>query len=162
MVRCIRTDSGRSASTPPNSWWQPVVTSSGTRAGLASLVFAMVDILPLGWRALYILGGSALLILAYYRRWLPETLRFEVRRSEIAALESKTTAAFETVRRLVRDYPGRLSALLVALVSACALPEAVAVPTIRLSDGVNTVTVADGSALDFAPNPAGTSAVGPR
>ena len=36
--------------------------------GLSSVVFAAVTLLPYGWRSLYLLGGSALLVLAWFRR----------------------------------------------------------------------------------------------
>jgi MFS family permease len=88
---------------------------NATGVGIASLVFALVDYLPFGWRALYLIGGGSLLILAYFRRYLPETKRFELRRAEIAALQSNARAAFDALRRLVRDYPGRLAVLLVAV-----------------------------------------------
>ncbi len=86
-----------------------------TGAGLSSLVFALVTVLPFGWRALYVIGGGALLVLAYLRRWLPETRRFELRRQEIAALGSKASAAWQSISRLVGDYPGRLAALLASV-----------------------------------------------
>ena len=90
-------------------------TMNATGAGLSALVFALVNFLPFGWRALYVIGGGALMILAYYRRWLPETARFELRRAEIAALGSKTAAAFDMLKRLTREYPGRLAALMLAV-----------------------------------------------
>jgi MFS family permease len=86
-------------------------------AGLSSLVFAAVNILPYGWRALYVIGGGALLILAYYRRWLPETTRFELRREELKALGSKWRATTDALRHLVHDYPRRLAAMCVMLFS---------------------------------------------
>ncbi len=88
---------------------------NATGAGVAALAFGFINILPFGWRALYLIGGSALLVLAYFRRWLPETARFELRRAEITALHSKSRAAWDTLRRLVTDYPGRLAALMVAV-----------------------------------------------
>jgi putative MFS transporter len=90
-----------------------------TGAGLSSLVFALVNVLPFGWRALYIIGGGALLVLAYFRRWLPETRRFELRRQEIAVLGSKASVAWTSLRRLVGDYPGRLAALLASVGFVC-------------------------------------------
>ncbi|HTQ14726.1 MAG TPA: MFS transporter [Rhizomicrobium sp.] len=84
-------------------------------AGLASIVFAAVNILPYGWRALYAIGGAALLVLAYFRRRLPETRRFEERRRELAALGSRASAALDALRHLARDYPGRLAALVTML-----------------------------------------------
>jgi len=91
---------------------------NGTGAGLSALVFALVNFLPFGWRALYFIGGGALFVLAYFRRWLPETTRFEVRRREIAVLGSKTRVAWDMIGRLLREYPGRLTALLIAVGSA--------------------------------------------
>lgn len=87
-------------------------------AGLSALVFALVNVLPFGWRALYVIGGGALLVLAYFRRMLPETRRFELRRAEIAALQSKTRAALNILKRLLADYPGRLAVLMCAVFSA--------------------------------------------
>lgn len=84
-------------------------------AGLASVAFAAVNILPFGWRALYFIGGGTLMILAYYRRWLPETHRFELRKKELDELGSKTRATFDAVSRLVREHPGRLAALMLSI-----------------------------------------------
>ncbi len=47
-----------------------------TGAGLASLVFALVNFLPYGWRAIYVIGAVPLFLVAYLRRNLPETRRF--------------------------------------------------------------------------------------
>jgi putative MFS transporter len=91
---------------------------NATGAGVAALAFALIDILPYGWRALYVFGGGALLILAGFRRLLPETARFEIRREEIKALGSKARAAWEVLRGLTTDYPGRLAALLLSVGSA--------------------------------------------
>ena len=82
-------------------------------AGLAAVVFAAVNLLPYGWRSLYVIGGGSLLVLAYYRRWLPETTRFELHRKQIDAMQSKTLAFFAMLHDLIRDYPGRLVALMV-------------------------------------------------
>jgi MFS family permease len=89
-------------------------TINATGVGVASIVFALVEFLPFGWRSLYVIGGGSLLVLAYYRRLLPETSRFEVRRAEIAT-RSASGATVEALRRLVKDYPGRLAALLLAV-----------------------------------------------
>ncbi len=84
-----------------------------TGAGVAALIFAAVNLLPYGWRALYVIGSGGLLILAYYRRWLPETRRFEIHLAEMEAVESRAIAFFQMVRGLFRDYPKRLAAMLV-------------------------------------------------
>jgi putative MFS transporter len=94
-------------------WATGTLSAMGaTGAGLAAIIFAAVNILPHGWRALYVIGGSAFLVLAYYRRWLPETTRFEVRRTQIAAMESRIIALSALLRGLFRDHPTRLVALM--------------------------------------------------
>ncbi|MBU6157013.1 MAG: MFS transporter, partial [Alphaproteobacteria bacterium] len=47
--------------------------------GAAALVFAFVEMLPFGWRAIYALGAIPLLWLVWARRSLPETRRFQER-----------------------------------------------------------------------------------
>lgn len=84
---------------------------NATGAGVAALVFAAVEILPYGWRSLYVIGSGALLILTYYRRWLPETRRFEIHRAKIDAMESWVAAFFRMVRDLLREHPRRLMAM---------------------------------------------------
>lgn len=84
-------------------------------AGLSSIAFAAVTILPHGWRSLYVIGGSALFVLAFFRRYLPETHRFEVRKKELEELGSKTRATTDALLRLVREHPGRLTALVFSL-----------------------------------------------
>jgi len=72
--------------------------------GLASIGLGAVDDLPYGWRALYAIGALPLLGLAWMRRTLPETARFE---RSAAARESR----WAPVIALVRAYPRRLVAL---------------------------------------------------
>ena len=79
---------------------------SGT--ALASIVFAMVSYLPYGWRAIYVLGAVPLLLIAYSRRRLPETKRFEVQKEEITQLASNTAAVFGLLRRLALEQPVRM------------------------------------------------------
>jgi putative MFS transporter len=99
-------------------WATGVIAAMGsTGAGLAALLFSAVNYLPFGWRSLYFIGGSALLILAYYRRLLPETKRFEIRREEVEAMQSKIRAGADTLRRLLLEYPGRLTLLVISLFS---------------------------------------------
>jgi MFS family permease len=88
---------------------------NSTGAGLAALVFTAVNYLPFGWRSMYFFGGGVLLILAYYRRLLPETKRFEVRRQEVEAMHSRLRAGADTLRRLALEYPARLGILLMTL-----------------------------------------------
>jgi MFS family permease len=84
-----------------------------TGAGLASLVFAFVTILPGQWRAMYVIGGLSLLFVAFLRRRLPETKRFQIRHEEVEKLHARIGGGFDMARRLVREYPGRLAAVLV-------------------------------------------------
>ncbi len=49
----------------------------GCGAGFAALMFGFVDYMPYGWRSLYLIGLAPLLLIAYWRRSLPETARFE-------------------------------------------------------------------------------------
>ncbi len=86
-------------------------------AGLAAVIFAAVDILPYGWRSLYVIGSGMLLIIAYYRRWLPETERFELRRAEIKAMGSKSKVVMDLLRGLVREHPKRLVAMIVFVIA---------------------------------------------
>lgn len=73
--------------------------------GAAALMFALVDLLPFGWRAIYAIGAIPLLWLLWARRSLPETRRFRER------AEQGTTSPLLS---LVRNYPGRLG-LIVAM-----------------------------------------------
>lgn len=84
-------------------------------AGLASLVFAFVTLLPYGWRAIYVIGALPMFLLAYLRRRLPETKRFALRRDEVVELRGRVSVAFDAARRLVGEYPGRIALILGAV-----------------------------------------------
>jgi MFS family permease len=86
-----------------------------TGAGLAALCFAAVNILPGHWRALYVIGGFSMFFLAFLRRRLPETKRFQIRHEEVQKLHARIGGAFDMVRRMGREFPGRI--LLIALVA---------------------------------------------
>lgn len=73
--------------------------------GAAALMFALVDLLPFGWRAIYALGAIPLLWLLWARRILPETRRFRERAQQ---------GTVGPLMSLIRNYPGRL-ALIVAM-----------------------------------------------
>jgi putative MFS transporter len=83
--------------------------------GLSALVFAFVDVLPHGWRALYALGALPLLLLAWFRRGLPETRRFEEHRRTRVDRGGLRDAAGPMLA-LLRAYPGRLAVLSLAIV----------------------------------------------
>lgn len=83
--------------------------------GLASVLFALVDWLPYGWRALYLLGVGPLLLLAWFRRSLDETARFAAHRAAQTP-RGDAYAMLRPLRSLVRMYPGRMLALAAAIV----------------------------------------------
>ncbi len=85
-----------------------------TGAGVAALFFAVVNILPGHWRSLYVIGGLSILFVAFLRRSLPETKRFELRSEEVQKLHARIGGAFDMMRRLAKEYPARI--LLILLV----------------------------------------------
>jgi putative MFS transporter len=84
-------------------------------AGLAALAFAFVDVLPYGWRSLYAIGLAPLLIVAYLRRALPETARFDALATQRVAFRASQplAPAFDLVRR----HPRRIAMLALAVVA---------------------------------------------
>jgi MFS family permease len=83
-------------------------------AGVASLVFAGINVLPGGWRALYVVGAVPLFLVAILRRRLPETARFAAQENAIKA-KSKFAETMGMLRDMVRQYPGRLAAIFIAV-----------------------------------------------
>jgi putative MFS transporter len=83
---------------------------SALGGGVALLLFAFVDVLPMGWRALYLLGVVPLVIMAYLRRNLPETERFERYRATRSPLPS-LSGLLTPLGSLVRMYPHRFVAV---------------------------------------------------
>lgn len=94
----------------------------GLGSGLASVAFGFVDVLPYGWRALYVLGVGPLLLVAWLRRALPETEKFAAEHVDDASQSKGLRARLEPLIRLVRDYPGRAAAL-----AACVMPFGLAI-----------------------------------
>ncbi len=82
----------------------------GLGHGLASLLYSQVEVLPHGWRALYVLGAAPLLILAWLRRDLAETRRFAAQRAARGG-----AALLAPLRRLLRSHGVRLAALCLAV-----------------------------------------------
>jgi putative MFS transporter len=75
--------------------------------GLGAALFAAVDVLPFGWRALYAVGALPLLALPVMRRTLRETARFEAHRASVAAHATGRFAALRSLGGLARAHPGR-------------------------------------------------------
>jgi MFS family permease len=51
--------------------------------GLAAILFGFVEELPFGWRALYAAGAIPMHFVAWFRRTLPETRRFDEYRAQL-------------------------------------------------------------------------------
>lgn len=81
-------------------------------AGVASLIFAAVTVLPGGWRALYVMGAVPLFLVAFLRQRLPETARFA---AQAHGTKSKIAETMDMLRDMVRQYPGRLAAIFIAV-----------------------------------------------
>jgi len=81
--------------------------------GLAALVFAVVNYLPYGWRAMYVLGALPILLIAWLRRSLGETRRFAAHREQRE--RDGMTGMWAPMRNLMRMYPGRMLALCAGL-----------------------------------------------
>ncbi len=69
---------------------------------LAALLFAGIDWLPFGWRALYALGAIPLLLLPLFRRELKETVRFQRQAQQNPA----RTGVREALRAWLRPLAG--------------------------------------------------------
>jgi MFS family permease len=81
--------------------------------GLAAIAFGFVNVLPFGWRALYLVGVIPLLIVAWIRTGLRETARFEAERA--GRVDESAAALLRPIRDLTRMYPRRMVALCTAI-----------------------------------------------
>lgn len=79
--------------------------------GLAYLLFGFVDILPMGWRSLYLVGLVPLGMVAWFRRDMAET-RYYAKWSEVRGQSpGSRDGVFAPLVGLVRQYPGRFLAI---------------------------------------------------
>jgi MFS family permease len=76
--------------------------------GLGALLFAAIDVLPYGWRALYAIGLTPVLLLPLLRREVAETGRFARHR---AATATNDASWYRPLVDLARTYPRRTAAL---------------------------------------------------
>lgn len=76
--------------------------------GLAAGVFALINVMPYGWRGLYALALIPLVIIIPLRRALPESHRYE----DEARTGEHTSNPLVPVFALFREYPGRLALLM--------------------------------------------------
>lgn len=81
-----------------------------TGVGLGALLFAGIDVLPFGWRSLYLVGVVPLLLLPLLRRGVPETARFQRldrERTAQGAPERPVRAWLRTLLAFARTHPRR-------------------------------------------------------
>jgi putative MFS transporter len=83
--------------------------------GISFIALAWIEELPYGWRTLYAFGAAPLLLLAWLRRSLPETQRFEQERAQREAAH-REHAALQPVLDLLTRHPGRVLALCAMIV----------------------------------------------
>lgn len=83
-------------------------------AGIAALIFAGIAYIPYGWRSLYIIGSLPIFLVAFLRRFLPETRAFETRQ-RAASFTSQREAALDMIRKLFSEHPRRLTMLLIGV-----------------------------------------------
>ena len=89
---------------------------SATGHGMGAALFAAVEVLPFGWRALYAVGLVPLLLLPMFRRGIAETQRFTAQRQSADPAAGRW---WSPLAAFARTHPGRASGLaLVASVSS--------------------------------------------
>ncbi|CAE7197285.1 unnamed protein product [Symbiodinium microadriaticum] len=90
---------------------------AGLGNGLAAFLYGFVDVLPEGWRALYVIGAVPLFFVAWLRRKLPETERYLKLKAERAKEPQKGWRDFvRPFVALVTAYPERIVYLALAVV----------------------------------------------
>jgi putative MFS transporter len=82
----------------------------GMGGALALLVFAFVDRLPYGWRALFVVGSFGLLCVPWLWRSLKETRRFSDHLSQVSG-GSPDESPWQPLRDIVHRYRWRLAAI---------------------------------------------------
>lgn len=86
---------------------------SGVGSGVALVMFGMIEQLPFGWRALYVLALAALVFLPLLLRGLPESQRFLSAQTQ--SNPSYVTAHLSPIVSVATAYPGRFAALAVVI-----------------------------------------------
>lgn len=62
-----------------------LAASAAFGGGLSAVIFTLIEVLPFGWRGLYVIGAIPIFIIAWAWRSMPETRRFEQLRAEQTA-----------------------------------------------------------------------------
>jgi putative MFS transporter len=76
--------------------------------GLAAIVFAFINMIPYGWRGLYVIALVPLVLIIPLRRLLPESARFEKEKLE----GMRPVKIWQPLVQLYSAYPGRLVMML--------------------------------------------------
>jgi putative MFS transporter len=84
-----------------------LVAVSGIGYGIGMGIFAAVDSLPFGWRALYAMGVGPLLLMPVFRRRLAETARFRLHSEQ----QESAAGWLAPIAHLARTHPTRAAAL---------------------------------------------------
>jgi len=79
--------------------------------GLGLLLFAGIDYLPYGWRAMYLVGIAPVALLPMFRRELKETGRFDSLRASRSERGEDLGGWFRPFAILVKRYPMRTAAI---------------------------------------------------
>jgi MFS family permease len=83
----------------------------GLGFGASAALYAAVDLLPFGWRALYAVGLAPVALLPFFRRSLRETTRFERDREARGGDAGGLRAWVAPVAALARTHPRRALAM---------------------------------------------------
>jgi len=82
--------------------------------GLGAALFAAIDVLPYGWRALYAVGVVPLFLLPVFARGIPETQRFSRHRADRRDDAGGVASWFRPIAALARTHPSRAAGLALA------------------------------------------------
>lgn len=72
--------------------------------GLGAVMFSLIEILPYGWRSLYVMGALPLLLLPMFRRQIKETARFQ---AHLAGGMNAAAAWWSPLSAFASDRPRR-------------------------------------------------------
>lgn len=115
-----------------------LAASAAFGGGLSAVIFTLIEVLPFGWRGLYIIGAIPIFIIAWAWRSMPETRRFEQLKTAQAAAGGPKglAAAWASFRALAVTHGRRFWTLMgltfpLAFGLTCAM---VLLPTFLKSD----------------------------
>ena len=91
-----------------------LAASAAFGGGLSAVIFALIEVLPYGWRALYVIGAVPIFIIAWAWRSMPETKRFTEMQAQKKAVTGPTgmQAAMQNIHALTVTHGRRFFALM--------------------------------------------------